>query len=632
MKKAAKSVGISFFLLFLYENGYLRPKKKSLEKIESFYQIKLDYVNGQEYPQKSIASQNKKSKPTKRRIIILGILSALTLGVFFGGATIFNESTSNVKSYFGDTYAAARDKAFDSGQIGRDIVTDLEYRFLSNGNEGSEKANILFYKKNSLLYFNNSIYSSNTGIMDMLDTLGVGRFQYQFGGALNRPSNLCTFTYGSSRAGLFFSCEVDFQNKKEERIENIKVFSESSVKATPELVTYLFNTKIEDVTYLFSQILTNALGKETSFYDDFLPSREQGRKTILNMQRWGLSLLIVGIISFFVLITTFLFTLIRAHQHKEIALEVRKDEEEVLVPKDINNNVAIPDFIILWLSRILGYSSIILLLFTSFGGMLMKLPPLFSDQTFLNFLEISFIISPFLRQLTIIRSKPDKSTLNREILKFSILHFSIATIESILIYITEMWGYDIGGFIVSYIPSSIFLVTSLLYLVTYFLFITPKFINTNNKVIIWRLLSLIPIGIIIATTLIVKAPGIFYNVSENIYVSFWFSNANVSLTIISILIIYTTFFINNYFEKKMGKNVFETFRSGDKYNLITNIICSAIILVVGLLDLAFINNEVAYYLGLGQNLWVLTLIPFVLLIKFGPNFERIALIDESILI
>lgn len=82
----------------------------------------------------------------------------------------------------------------------------------------------------------------------------------------------------------------------------------------------------------------------------------------------------------------------------------------------------------------------------------------------------------------------------------------------------------------------------------------------------------------------------------------------------------------------MGKNVFEAFRSGDKYNLITNIICSAIILVVGLLDLAFINNEVAYYLGLGQNLWVLTLIPFVLLIKFGPNFERIVLIDESILI
>ena len=88
------------------------------------------------------------------------------------------------------------------------------------------------------------------------------------------------------------------------------------------------------------------------------------------------------------------------------------------------------------------------------------------------------------------------------------------------------------------------------------------------------------------------------------------------------------FFIKLFFKKRYGVEKATTFFNGDRFILINNISCSLIILIVGLVDLVFRGNEFAYYLGLGTNIWILALIPFLLFTKYGPNNIEISHIDE----
>ena len=49
-KEAARQIGISSFSLFLYENGYFKPTRKALAKIENYYGFNVDYTGDNEYP------------------------------------------------------------------------------------------------------------------------------------------------------------------------------------------------------------------------------------------------------------------------------------------------------------------------------------------------------------------------------------------------------------------------------------------------------------------------------------------------------------------------------------------------------------------------------------------------------
>ena len=122
---------------------------------------------------------------------------------------------------------------------------------------------------------------------------------------------------------------------------------------------------------------------------------------------------------------------------------------------------------------------------------------------------------------------------------------------------------------------------------------------------------------------------LIYGVKENIFVNFWFPNGFLTLSVISTLFMYTSFGLSQFFEKRYGARNSQIFFYGDRYTLIENSIWVIYIIIIGLVDLLFINNQYGYYLGLGYNYWIFLLIPIILLCKYSPNRKYTVMIDET---
>lgn len=308
LREAAKAIGVSALSLFLYENGYYRPTKKHLAKIESVYGP-IDFSNEKEYPLETPVFLHERPRFKKKRHIISGILAAVSLGLSITGAVMFRHSATDGEAGYGQVYLQARDAAVDEGWTGRDIASDLEYSYLyQNGDLG--RGDILFYQTNSLLYFNNATYSSNMTSLKYPE-IGQGRFHYQFGGDIGRSSYLCTFSYKSSSAGIFFSFDTLYGNKPIEKAQNLNIVSKGSVPITEQMAVDLFNLKIGDAMKLFDTILSEALNSEVGFYRDFLPAREEGRVVHFRMQVTGLCLLFPSLLIFFVSAAFLAFSAVR---------------------------------------------------------------------------------------------------------------------------------------------------------------------------------------------------------------------------------------------------------------------------------------------------------------------------------
>ena len=64
LKEAAKEIGISRYMLYFYENGYFRPSKKALEKLNKFYEEEISLEGDDAYPAPNKEKTIKKEKET----------------------------------------------------------------------------------------------------------------------------------------------------------------------------------------------------------------------------------------------------------------------------------------------------------------------------------------------------------------------------------------------------------------------------------------------------------------------------------------------------------------------------------------------------------------------------------------
>lgn len=619
IKEAAKEIGISKMSLFFYERGYYRPSKKRLEKITSFYEgFEINETN--EYPKESLIKIRVKRKSRKPRLIISGIVAAVSLALIITSAALFKSSATNHEDLYGPVYGEVYRAAIEKGETGRDIVTDLEYNCLyTSGPNG--RSDVIFYKTNSILYFNNSTYTVS-GFLEDDDDFGFGRWRYQFGGNLGRSSYVCTFSYMNNDVGMYFSTDVLYEKKPIESITNLNKIVEGNTPITEELVVKLFNARINHAMNQFSELLSSKLEKEVNFYDEFLRDREIGRAVNFRMQITGLVLFFVSVFTLILSLAFLIYVLISLVKQRKDKKEAEGDKD---LPRDININFGVPDFILNWVLKAISFASLIILFLGSFGGMIFNLPPIFSNETFMTIFKICFVGGIFIRQIIVLASVKKKKTLLKEITKYLFLYIAMASLETSLMAIAEAWGYNLSDLLYSFVPKGVLLAACLNYILFYFLFFTPSFIKHKSKVliVIWRLLSLLPLGTLVAITLVGNSYELFYGVKKNIYIIFWFSNMNLTLSLISVLFIYCLFFVRLFFKHRYGKDDASIYFSGHKFNLITNIMVSIIIVLAALIDLIFKGNTAAYYLGLGYNIWVLIFIPLVLFSKRGPNESRL---------
>ena len=629
LKEAAKQIGISRFVLYLYENGYFRPSKAALKNIEEFYQEKISFEGESAYPAplKEKAIKEKKESFLIKRIVF-GTLSLFTLLSVITGIILFNKSVNNKTSYYGETYNEMKAKVEDHGEVGHDLVTALTYHYIDSY-DAPNYATIIYYETNNILYFNEAIYSTTYLTSDY----GVVRYHFKFGSNLSVNSNVCEFHFGSWSLGIYATCNFTYTGEKIDKVDNYNLQLAASEKIEEQEVVDIINDKIDEVEQAFSTILSAELEKDTSFYHDFLPAREKGRIVNFALQIAALFLILPGVVAFFIFFGLFVKAMIANIKPRLVTAETNKglNKSETL-PKDLKINFGIPDMFIIIISKFLQYGSIIIMLLSIIGKVGLPLPAFMSNANFISFLRIAFLAGIFLEHFTMIGRIKKATTLFQTIVLNLGLFLFIATIETTVILITNAWGYDFATFIVKFIPSNVYQVVAVHYLIFLFLFFQPPFLNKRKKYVrvIWHSLSLIPLGFLIAIYFLSNSYMLTYGVENNIFIDFWFPNGFLALSVVCVLFMYITFAVRIHYERKFGQSKAQSFFYGDRYTLIENAICCILIIIVGAIDFIFANNQYAYYLGLGSNYWIFAMIPFIILCKYSPNNQQIFVFKEEL--
>ena len=632
IKEASKEIGISALGLYFYEEGYFKPTKKAKKKIEEYYQTTLEIDGMASYPTPTHPEHETKMDKKKllRRRIIFGALSLLMASFVVTGGVLFSRSTNNIDPYYGDTYIALRTNVEIRGTLGHDLVTGLEY-YQVERSTSDQQASVIFYSTDNLLYFNEVSYSCN----DVDGSFGIGRYHFLFGGPLGQHSNICNFTYGSLTTGTYFQCNFVYNNEPVTKVENFVVRVQGHQEVNEELAVNFINKKLANMeSFISNTLFYEILSREVSFYNDFLPAREQGRVINYMLQIVGLSFIIPGIILFFLFFGIFTRLMILNIKPRLVGTTGLVDEDEHKpLPKDINMKIGIPDFIVLAVARTVTVLSILLMILGFIGSLgILKLPSFFSHPTYLSSLRISLLTGIFLTHFVVLGRHKRPDDLLKKIIYNLYLFLFLATMETAIIGITNAWGYDFASLIYQYLPGNIFQVIAVQYIIYLFLFFQPPFLNKEKKLIRygWHALSLIPLGFLIASYFISNSYMLVYGVKENLYINFWFPNGFLPLSIVSTLFMYTTFVLSLLREKKYGIRNSQIYSYGDRHALIENLVCVGFIILVGLFDLLFIHNQYGYYLGLGYNQWIFTIIPFIILVKYSPNKKQLVLLGDEI--
>lgn len=624
LKEAAKEIGISRYMLYFYENGYFRPSKKALEKLNKFYEEEISLEGDDAYPAPNKEKTIKKEKETlKAKRIVFGSLSGALLLTIIAGAILFNSSVNNNNSFYGPIYNEMDEVVSKNGDIGHDLVTSLPYHYVSKATGGAT-ATMTFYETDNMLYFNECTYSLTT-----MTSEGMERYHFNFGSNLGINSFKTEFTYGNWFTGSYFSCDFTYNGEKISKIEKFKVLVEGKAKVSEQTAIDAINSRVENIDTIMSSLLRENLGKDVSFLKEFLRDREQGRKINFILQVVGLILILPGIVAFFVFFGLFINSLIENIKPRLVTSEPKKVSDNTKeLPKDFKIEFGIPDIFIIIASKIMQYGSMLLLVVAFLTKLGLPLPTFLGNNTFLNVLKVLLLAGIFLEHFIMINRIKKASTLFNAIIYNLGIFLFVATMETVIIVITNAWGYDFASIIFNYIPSNVYQVVAVHYLIFLFLFFQPSFLSKQKRWprIVWHSLSLIPLAFLIASYFISNAYALRYGIKANLFLAFWFPNGFLSLSLVSVFFMYLVFALRLLYEKRFGLDKAQYFFYGDRYTLYENVICAVLLLIAGLVDIFFTKNQYAYYLGVLDNEWIMFLIPFILLCKYSPNNQQTFLI------
>lgn len=623
IKEASKQMKISPLSLYCYEKGYLRPSKKNLGKINTFYGVELSLKGLNGYPAASKDAVIGKRKNLKKKKIIFGSLSAFFAIFIAVGAALFVKSVNNSSEYYGQTYKEVRNAVIEKRKTGHDLLTGMSYYYADLTPDSENSTNLIFYQSDNILYFNDLTYSKT--VIDE-HSLTFNRYLYQLGSNLGVSSYLCTFTYGDVLFGTHFRCEFIYDGNNVTEYSNFKFITGENPIIDKELVLSIINTGIAEINHSFSELMSDLLGKPVDFRSEFLPAREQGRIKNFNLQIIGLVFLFSGITFFFIFFAMFLRILILNIKPRLISVKPDSEENKQL-PEDLNIRVGIPDIFIVILGRLVCIISLVLFLlavaFTVTGRSGLSNPTLVEvfKTGWISALFLNFIIS-------VNRIRKPIDLLHEIIFNLGMFLF-IATIETVFLAITTAWGYDLTSIMFKYIPGNFFQVLAINYVILLFLLFVPTFLTKKKKYarVIWHSLSLIPLAGLIVIYYFSNRYVMVYGVEQNILLKFWIPNSFLFLSVVSVFYMYIIFFLRLFYEKKYGIHNSQFFFHGHRYYLIQNLICAGLIVLVACVSLLFMHNQRAIYLGLANNYWMFILVPLVLFCRYSPNNQQMYLFE-----
>lgn len=163
------------------------------------------------------------------------------------------------------------------------------------------------------------------------------------------------------------------------------------------------------------------------------------------------------------------------------------------------------------------------------------------------------------------------------------------------------------------------------------LFYTPKTIKTERGIVLYRLLTIIPVTMIIVNTLIYHLANTAWGWNLSIPVLNLFASEKTQFSLLCVIYLLGLYFLKLVYEKKYGKEKSLALMGGNRFIFAKNSIAALTVLLIGLIEIIFLNNKTAHTLGVGKYPYLILLSP--LLLFYHPHKgERNQALDWTTLI
>ncbi len=626
LRELAKEVHIHWFQLYLMEKGYLKPSVGKVAVLNRFFAMDFaDLLEGEaSYPvpvdeyepsEREVKARERFGSKKTRAILLAGAFLSLLVGAAGGG--LIAAAHYDGDNMFGLAYRSVRDAAKAKGMHSYNTITGAETCTYSQSNV-NEIVHLTFEMNNSLLNFNTNLFSS----IDNNE-----RYIYQFGFDMSVDSYVAQFTYGRFADAEFANCRFTLVGDiNVESIYDLKIVIDDHNEITEALMLEKLNYKLPSALASLGSTMSDLIGNDLSFQRDFLSARETGRVRNFRMQGVGAIMAVLGVVAFVAFLLVFISaSLINTQAKLEVAVfdDVRRGRQRGL-PTDPSVAIGLPETFIksLGILALLIAAVIYGMIFVRQFGQGVS-----PTSSMTAWASVAMATGIFLLHFLNFEIKSKTRSLIGNLLLFGGLYLAVSGMETIVVLVARTWGYSIQDLVVSKLPSNIFGIAAAHYLIMLFLFTEPKFAVEGKKWhrIFWHSLSILPLGFLIVSYVLGNYASVVYGAQYNALIYIWFPRSFLALSVVCVIYLYGVFIMRLLFTGRYGPEKAAVYFTGNTFSFLKNALGASAILLVGLVDFFLRNTPYFAFLGIGNNYWILLLIPFILLHKhhIGPRNPKI---------
>ena len=206
----------------------------------------------------------------------------------------------------------------------------------------------------------------------------------------------------------------------------------------------------------------------------------------------------------------------------------------------------------------------------------------------------------------------DKRVL-RNIVLYPLLFLVIYYVEAaIMTYLANSNSLILNQFTTFLMPNPFGSVTCY-FLIMVLLFFTPKSIKKKGWLIAYRLLSIIPIAYIFISFFLFNSEFFFNWKIDNYWVRYFFDSERLPFSILAVSYLVGLYLLRLYFKHKYGEENARRYFNGNKFLLIKNIFISIVVIIVWIVDLSLSGNSELTKIGIGCNGLLIILVPLLML-------------------
>lgn len=633
-REFARFLGAPTLFYRYYENGYVKPGKKYVERISDKLGIdySLNFVGAASYPSELPEEMTKFEKWYRRLLsklwvkivfVVFLLLSVATIGVSFYKN---NEITSHADQYYSEKYLQFVSVVKEKGSMTFSLLHELtrpeihisddeKYVSISTSTETFAIRDL-----NAYIRYKGEDYS----IYYIVPNSAKGATEYltvQYIDYVNLEKYISSFNIVDSKFVFADSITLENGNPVESSTEIYQAVKEKML------------SKIENVNTDLTSLIKEKTGMDYDFYNELLIDHKEGANKNLFAEIMSLAMGIIGIgltgLFLFALLFSFFFGIKEEKKKLELGridtmstesenktrgspntVTEKQKENIAMMRKDIPFFPFLPETVL----EIIGICLIALgsvriflnleMLFYS-SGVTQEM----YNQTSTNLFRL-FTVGMFLLYFIDFDIFLDDSRSLRNFFLYGIVFFGLYFIECILIeYLAKTRGLI---FILRdyYVVPNNFGTISCYFGIMFFLFYTPKNINTKKKTIIFRLLCLIPIAWILVSSVIFenyKALGLEFNTWQ----VYFFDSERPQFSLLCVSYLVGLYLIRLYFKKKYGQEAAKRFFNGNRFYYIKNIFICLIVAAIAVNEYC-LRNYTSNIKGIGSYYQIVYLIPMLL--------------------